>query len=420
MPQAECSWCRAGLQWQKQSDVGAKLRREDGFGRSGASLPAATAVRSRALRGFRPARGKSLASPGIRRSRLGGPAFRQNFLAMSHSSPATVPCVMKIAGTGSYLPERVLSNADLERMVATTDEWIVSRTGIKERRIAAAGEATSDMATKAARRAMEAAGITAKDIDLIIVATISPDTFFPSTACYVQKNLEAVRAVAFDVSAACAGFLYAMQIARHFINSGSRVTALIIGAEKLSSLVNWTDRNTCVLFGDGAGAAILTRKDPGDGDPSGLLSSIMASDGRLTDILSVPGGGSAIPITPENADQRLNTIHMQGREVFKAAVKHTLEACEDAIARAGLTPADIAMIIPHQANARIVDAIRQRLGIPPERTFLNLHKYGNTSSAAIAIALDEAVRSHAIKKGDNILLVAFGAGFAWAASVIRW
>jgi 3-oxoacyl-[acyl-carrier-protein] synthase-3 len=327
---------------------------------------------------------------------------------------------MKIAGTGSYVPEKVLSNADLEKIVDTSDEWIVSRTGIRERRIAAAGEATSDMATNAARHAIEAAGITAADIDLIIVGTITPDTYFPSTACYVQRKLGAVNAVAFDVSAACAGFLYAMQIARQFINSGNRRTALIIGADKLSGIVNWTDRNTCVLFGDGAGAAILTRKDPADADPSGVLSSVMASDGRLTDILSVPGGGSAIPITPENAGQRLNTIHMQGREVFKAAVKYTLEACDTAIERAGLTPADISMIVPHQANIRIVDAIRERLGLPPERAFLNLQRYGNTSGAAVAIALDEAVRSRAVKKGDNILLVAFGAGFAWAASVIRW
>jgi len=327
---------------------------------------------------------------------------------------------MKIAGTGSYVPERVLTNADLEKLVETTDEWIMSRTGIKERRIAAEGEATSDLATKAALRAMEAAGVTAEEIDLIIVGTISPDTFFPSTACHVQRNLGAVKAVAFDVSAACAGFLYAMQIARQFINGGSRKTALIIGADKLSGMVNWQDRNTCVLFGDGAGAAILTAKEPNDGDPSGVLSSVMASDGRLTDILSVPGGGSAIPITPENADQRLNTIHMQGREVFKAAVKYTLEACEQVIERAGLKAEDIALIIPHQANVRIVDAIRERLGLPPERAFLNLQKYGNTSGAAVAIALDEAVRSGVVKKGDNILLVAFGAGFAWSASVIKW
>jgi 3-oxoacyl-[acyl-carrier-protein] synthase III len=327
---------------------------------------------------------------------------------------------MKIAGTGSYVPEKVLTNADLEKLVETTDDWITSRTGIKERRIAAADEATSHMATKAAQRAMEAAGVTAGDLDLIIVATITPDTFFPSTACHVQRNLGAVRAVAFDVSAACAGFLYAMQIARHFINSGNRKTALIIGADKLSGITNWTDRNTCVLFGDGAGAAILTGKAADDGDASGLLSTVMASDGRLTDILSVPGGGSAIPITPDNAHLRLNTINMLGKEVFKAAVKNTCEACEVAIERAGLTADDIALLIPHQANVRIVDAIRERLHLPPEKAFLNLHKYGNTSGAAIAIALDEAVRSGTVKKGDNILLVAFGAGFAWAASVVRW
>lgn len=363
-------------------------------------------------------RGNLLHPPGIRIP--GSPFCSDRFRPMSNSSPDTVPCVMKIAGTGSYVPERVLTNADLEKMVDTTDEWILSRTGIRERRIAAPAEATSHMATKAAQRAMEAAGITADQIDLIIVATITPDTFFPSTACHVQRNLGATRAVAFDVSAACAGFLYAMQIARHFINSGNRKVALIIGADKLSGITNWKDRNTCVLFGDGAGAAILTAKPADDADDSGLLSSIMASDGRLTDILSVPGGGSAIPITPENADQRLNTIHMMGKEVFKAAVKNTCEACETAIERAGLTAENISLLIPHQANVRIVDAIRERLGLPAERAFLNLHKYGNTSGAAIAIALDEAVRSGAVKKGDNILLVAFGAGFAWAASVIRW
>ena len=327
---------------------------------------------------------------------------------------------MTIAGTGSYVPERVLTNADLEKLVDTTDDWISSRTGIRERRIAAPEEATSHLATHAARRAMEAAGVTAEEIDLIIVATISPDTFFPSTACHVQRNLGAHHAVAFDVSAACAGFLYALQIARHFINSGNRKTALIIGADKLSTITNWTDRNTCVLFGDGAGAAILRAKDPSEATESVVLSSVMASDGRLTDILSVPGGGSAMPITPENADQRLNTIHMMGREVFKAAVKHTSEACETAIRRAGLKNEEIDLLIPHQANVRIVDAIRERLGLPPEKAFLNLHKYGNTSGAAIAIALDEAARTGALKKGDNVLLVAFGAGFAWAASVIRW
>jgi 3-oxoacyl-[acyl-carrier-protein] synthase III len=326
---------------------------------------------------------------------------------------------MKITGTGSYVPERILTNADLAEIVDTNDEWIVSRTGIRERRIAAAGETTSAMSTKAALRAMEAAGVTAEELDLIIVGTVTPDSLFPSTACYVQQNLGATRAVAFDISAACAGFLYAMQIARHFINSGNRATALIIGADKLSALIDWTDRNTCVLFGDGAGAAIVRRAD-GDDAGGGLLSSVLASDGTLTSILHCPGIGSAQAIPPHPTAVIPPLIHMAGKDVFKAAVKNTCEACELAIARAGLTPEDIALIIPHQANVRIVDAIRERLNLPKERAFLNLHKYGNTSGAAIAIALDEAARSGAIKKGDNILLVAFGAGFAWAASVIRW
>jgi len=341
---------------------------------------------------------------------------------MSHSSPDLSPCVTTITGTGSYVPERILSNADLAEIVDTSDEWIVTRTGIRERRIAAAGETTSDMCTKAARLAMESAGITADQIDLIIVGTVTPDSLFPSTACYVQQNLGAANAVAFDVSAACAGFLFAMQIARHFINGGNRSTALIIGADKLSVLIDWTDRNTCVLFGDGAGAAILQRRSPDDAadSVSGLLSSVLASDGNLTGILHTPGIGSAQTLPPKAAVIPEPIIHMMGKEVFKAAVKNTCEACETAIARAGLTAADIDLIIPHQANVRIVDAIRERLGLPAEKAFLNLHKYGNTSGAAIAIALDEAAREGRLKKGDNVLLVAFGAGFAWAASVIRW
>ncbi len=330
-------------------------------------------------------------------------------------------CKMTIAGTGSYVPERVLTNADLEKIVDTTDEWIVQRTGIHERRIAAEGQTTSDMATQAALRAMEKAGVTAEEIDLIIVATVTPDTFFPATACYVQKNLGAVNAVAFDISAACSGFLYAMQICRHFINTGNRKTALIVGAEKLSSITNWTDRNTCVLFGDGAGAAILRRRsDDEDVKEPRVVCTIMGTDGTLTDILSVPGGGSAIPITPANADQHLNTIQMQGREVFKHAVTKVTAACARAIELAGLKPNQIAMIVPHQANIRIIDAAAERLGIPKERAFMNIEKYGNTSAAAIAIALDEANRSGSIKQGDYVLLVAFGAGFTWAASVVQW
>ena len=328
-------------------------------------------------------------------------------------------CFVTIAGTGSYVPERVLTNQHLEKMVDTSDEWITSRTGIKERRIAADGQATSDLATEAAKKAMADAGVEADGLDLIIVATISPDAFFPATACYVQKNIGAVNAMCFDVSAACSGFLYAIQIARHFINTGNRTTALVIGAEKLSSMVDWEDRNTCVLFGDGAGAAILRLDGHGDAGRK-ILSASLGSDGRQTDILHVPGGGSCCPITPDNADQKLNTIRMQGREVYKYAVNAMRGAAEDALAKAGLGASDVDMLIPHQANTRIIEAITDRMGIPPEKTFINLDKYGNTSAAAVAIALDEANHSGAIKKGDNVVLVAFGAGLTWASTLIRW
>ena len=263
--------------------------------------------------------------------------------------------------------------------------------------------------------------ISPPEIELIIVATSTPDTIFPSTACYVQRNLGAKNAVAFDISAACSGFLYAMQISRHFINTGNRKTALIIGAEKLSSIVNWSDRNTCVLFGDGAGAAILRRRSTDEAvhEPQ-VLVTVMGTDGTLTDILNVPGGGSALPITAENAHLHLNTIHMQGKETFKAAVTNVTAACARAIDLAGLKPSDIDVIVPHQANVRIIDAAADRLGIPKERAFTNIHKFGNTSAAACAIALDEANRTGVIKPGNNVLLVAFGAGFTWAASVVRW
>ncbi len=332
---------------------------------------------------------------------------------------ATIECTVTIAGTGSYVPEKVLSNADLEGMVDTSDEWITSRTGIRERRIAADGQSTSDLATEAGKRAMADAGIEPGEIDLIIVATISPDAFFPATACYVQKNLGATNAMCFDVSAACSGFLYAMQISRHFINTGNRKTALVIGAEKLSSMVDWEDRNTCVLFGDGAGAAVLRRDDNG-GAGRKILSSSLGSDGRQTDILHVPGGGSACPITPDNADQKLNTIRMQGREVYKYAVNAMRRAVEDALQQAGLGASDVDMLIPHQANKRIIEAITERMGIPPEKTFINLDRYGNTSAAAVAIALDEANKTGSIKAGDHVVLVAFGAGLTWASTLVQW
>ncbi|MCF6313991.1 MAG: ketoacyl-ACP synthase III [Verrucomicrobiales bacterium] len=326
---------------------------------------------------------------------------------------------VRIAGTGSYVPKKILTNHDLEKMVETSDDWITSRTGIKERHIAAKDEFTSHMATHAANRALEQAGLQGEDLDLIIVATITPDTLTPATACYVQQSLGANRAIAFDISAACSGFLYALEFARVAIAAGSVKTALIIGAEKLSAFVNWTDRDTCVLFGDGAGAAVLSAQK-NDSDTGKILSSHLGTDGKQTAILNIPGGGSACPITLQNAEQHLAALSMQGREVFKCAVNAMRQASEIAIEKAGLTSEDIDLVIPHQANLRIIDAITDRLKISKDRVFINLDKYGNTSAAAVAIALDEATRSDAVKPGDRILLVAFGAGLTWASAVIEW
>jgi 3-oxoacyl-[acyl-carrier-protein] synthase-3 len=267
---------------------------------------------------------------------------------------------------------------------------------------------------------MADAGVKAEEIQLIIVATVTPDMFFPSTACFVQKKIGATNAVCFDISAACSGFLYALQVARHFINTGNRTTALVIGAEKLSSLVNWKDRNTCVLFGDGAGAVVIRRAEEGAEAPGRVLSTVMGSDGNLADLLKVPGGASACPITPENVESRPNTIHMEGRETFKHAVTRMLEASQQALEIAGLKAEDVSLVIPHQANARIIGAIAERLGLPEDRVFMNLDKYGNTSAATIPVALDEANKAGRLKKGDVILLVAFGGGFTWASSVVRW
>ena len=333
---------------------------------------------------------------------------------MSDSSSSHQVC---IAGTGSYLPERVLTNKELETIVDTSDEWIFSRTGIRERRIAADDEFTSHMAAKAGQRALEQSGMTVDEVELIIVATITPDTFTPATACYVQQILGAHGAVALDISAACSGFLYARKIAKRLISDGAFKNALIIGAEKLSSFINWEDRTTCVLFGDGAGAAVLRRAAPGE---CSILATEMGTDGRLTHLLNIPGGGSACPITKENAGTHLATLAMMGKEVFKHAVNRMKESAETVIERAGLTAEDIALVVPHQANLRIIDAIAERLAVPKERVFVNLEKYGNTSAAAVAIALDEANRSGAIKRGENVVMVVFGAGLTWAAAAVRW
>lgn len=322
-----------------------------------------------------------------------------------------------IAGTGSYLPEKILTNDDLSKFVETSDEWIVTRTGIKERRIAAEGENTSHLGAKAAEKALEQSGIAAEEIELIIVATITPDTLTPATACYVQEQLGAKNAVAFDVSAACSGFLYAMKIAKQMIENGAHQNALIIGAEKLSAFVDWTDRTTCVLFGDGAGAAVLRKSEEGEGR---IIATDIGTDGKQTGILNIPGGGSACPTTPKNVGESLATFAMSGREVFKHAVTRMKNSANSVIERAGLQPEDIALVIPHQANLRIIDAIADRLAVPNDRVFVNLHKYGNTSAAAIAIALDEAHRQGAMKRGDKIVMVAFGAGLTWAAATIEW
>src|SRR5437764_5904427 len=323
---------------------------------------------------------------------------------------------VSIIGTGSYTPEKILTNADLSRMVDTSDEWITTRTGIKERRIAAKNETTSDMATKAALKAIEQAKISPEKIDLLLVATATPDMVFPATACFVQKKLGAKNAACFDVSAACAGFLFAVEIAQQFITSHTYDTVLVIGAEKLSSITNWTDRNTCVLFGDGAGAAILRHR----GGTHGVISTHIGSDGQFADILFMPGGGCRMPITAENADQNLRTIHMTGKDVYKQAVIAMLNASKKALEQAGLTIDDIACVIPHQANVRIIEAIADRLKIPIEKFFVNLDRYGNTSAAAVAIALDEANRTGRIKPGDYVLLVVFGGGLTWASTVIEW
>ena len=322
-----------------------------------------------------------------------------------------------IAGTGSYLPEKVMTNADLQLLVDTNDQWIVERTGIKERRIAAEDEATSDLATKAGRNALENAGIKAEDLDLIIVATVTPDMAFPATACFVQSALGASKATCFDVSAACSGFLYGMELARQFIATGTAKYALVIGADKLSAIIDWTDRNTCVLFGDGAGAAVL---HPASEDTGEILSVYTGSNGKLDGILNVPGGGSRQPMTAENIGSKINTMKMSGREVYRHAVVTMMAPSKEAIARAGLTEDDIDCFIPHQANLRIIETIAGKLQIPMERFFVNLTSYGNTSAAAVAIALDEAQRSGRVKSGDHILMVVFGGGLTWASTVVRW
>ncbi len=321
-----------------------------------------------------------------------------------------------ITGVGSYLPEKVLTNAALEKLVDTSDEWITTRTGIKERRMAAKDEFTSDMAAKAAQRAMKMAGVTASQIDLIIVATITPDMPFPATACFVQQKIGAKRAAAFDLEAACSGFIYGLEIGQQFIMSRTYDTVLVIGAEKLSAITDWKDRNTCVLFGDGAGAAVLQNRE----NSHGLLTAVMGADGGKANLLFMPAGGSRCPASKDSVDGRLHFLHMSGKETFKNAVQAMCSAAQEVLHRCELDITRIKCVIPHQANRRIIDAVGERLGATPDQMFINVNRYGNTSAASVAIALDEAVTSGKIQRGDLLLLIVFGAGLTWGAAVIEW
>ena len=322
----------------------------------------------------------------------------------------------RITGTGSYLPERVLDNYELEQMVDTTHEWIHSRTGISERHIAADDQATSDMCIEAAHRALEAAGLSADALDMIIVATVSPDMIFPSTACLVQTAIGASNAFCFDLEGACSGFLYALDVARQYVGSGTANAILVLGAEKLSAITDWEDRATCVLFGDGAGAAVV---QPAAGG-RGIMRSVMGSDGALSELLMIPAGGSRNPAGHETVDARLHYMKMTGREVFKHAVRCMSDAATRVLAQCGLTVEDVDCIIPHQANQRIIKAIADRLGTGLDRFQINLDRVGNMSAASIPVALDEAIRSGRIKRGDVVLFVAFGGGFTWGATVLEW
>lgn len=324
------------------------------------------------------------------------------------------PC--SITGVGAYLPSRILTNGDLEKMVETSDDWIVTRTGIRERRLAADNQSTSDLAAAAALRALENAQVTPDQVDLIIVATITPDMPFPATACIVQEKIGARKVPSFDLEAACSGFVYGLEIGQQFIMSRTCDTVLVIGAEKLSTIVDWKDRNTCVLFGDGAGAAVLQNRP----DSHGLLTAVMGADGANARLLYMPGGGSQCPATLDSVDARLHYLRMDGRETFKNAVQAMNTAAKEALRRCGLDISQIKCVIPHQANKRIIDAVGTRLGARPDQLLINLDRYGNTSAASVAIALDEAVATGRVTRGDLILIMVFGAGLTWGAAVIEW
>ncbi len=329
---------------------------------------------------------------------------------------SSLPRSVVIKGTGSYTPDNIQTNNDLTKYVETSDEWIFTRTGIRERRIASADETASDMGAIAARRALESSGLKIEDIDLVIAATITPDMPFPSTACLIQTKLGISNAVCMDIEAACSGFLYIMEVAASMLKCGRYRHALIVGTEKLSSILDWEDRTTCVLFGDGAGAAVLA---PSDTPDVGLIDFKLGADGSKGDVLYMPGGGSAIPASSQSLDDRMHFLKMRGREVFKLAVTVMEQAAKEILEQNGVNSDQLSCVIPHQANLRIIELISSRLEIPMDRFYLNLEKYGNTSAASIPIALDEAYRAGRIQSGDLTLMVAFGAGLTWGAALVR-
>ena len=322
----------------------------------------------------------------------------------------------RITGTGSYAPKKIITNHDLEKLVDTSDEWITERTGIKERRIAEKGQSTSDLAYEAAHKALKAAKLPAQELDLILVATTTPDMIMPNLGCMVQEKLGAKNAAAFDIYAACSGFIYGLSVANAFIKSGIYQNILLIGAESLSRLVDWEDRTTCVLFGDGAGAVVIQRH----AGKRGVLSTHLHSDGSLGDLLNIPAGGALHPATHDTVRKRMHFIKMKGNETFKTAVRALESAVEEALEHNKVKPEEIDFLIPHQANLRIIQAMAQRLNMPMEKVVLTVHKYGNTSAASIPMALDEAVRDGRIKDNHLLLLEAFGGGLTWASALVRW
>lgn len=323
---------------------------------------------------------------------------------------------IKIIGTGSYVPPKVLTNFDLEKIVETSDQWIKERTGISERHIVEGDTATSDLAFEASKIALENAGLKISDIDMIIVATASPDNIYPSTACWVQNKFNIPGIPAFDISAACSGFIYGLSAAASFIESGKYKNILFCGAEVMSKVVNWEDRETCVIFGDGAGACIVTKSD----GSSGIMSSYLGADGTLGKLLVQPAGGTKMPASHETVDKKLHSVYMEGREVFKHAVRTMGNTGERVLKEAGIAVDDINIFIPHQANMRIVEATCKRVKIPMSKTHSIIHKYGNVPAASIPLTLDDAIKENKIKRGDIILTTAFGAGFTWGGMVIKW